>query len=315
MRSTIPSVPTAACSSAAPTARGRWRRSRLAPWSPRDTASVSTPRRTWCTSASATASTTSHQVTPTARRGARGGLRGRGACCTTRARLAVPATYFELTTAAALLLFARAGVEVAVLEVGLGGRHDATNVVDARHVAITSIALDHTAHLGHTVEAIAREKAGIIKPDTTVISGVRQPTAQAVLNEVAADQGARVLSAHEASDGRRGRPPGGHVGAGAHATRSVSIGAPGPRRPPSGRQRAGRRPPARGTRRLGPDRSHGRHPRRDSPRRRGPAVCRRSTVARPPGSYSMVPTTPQAPQRSPTGSMQRRAPPSRSCSP
>jgi dihydrofolate synthase / folylpolyglutamate synthase len=114
-------------------------------------------------------------------------------------RLAVSATYFELTTAAALLLFARAGVEVAVLEVGLGGRHDATNVVDARHVAITSIALDHTTHLGHTVEDIAREKAGIIKPDTTVISGVRQPTAQAVLNEVAADQGARVLSVHEAS--------------------------------------------------------------------------------------------------------------------
>lgn len=114
-------------------------------------------------------------------------------------RLAVSATYFELTTAAALLIFARAGVEVAVLEVGLGGRHDATNVVDAPHVAITSIALDHMVHLGTTVEAIALEKAGIIKPGATVISGVRQSASRAVLDEVAAAQGARVLCAFEAA--------------------------------------------------------------------------------------------------------------------
>ena len=70
-------------------------------------------------------------------------------------------TYFELMTAAALLHFSRAEIDVAVVEVGLGGRLDATNVVDPIATAITSIGLDHTEQLGGDVAAIAGEKAGI----------------------------------------------------------------------------------------------------------------------------------------------------------
>jgi len=72
-------------------------------------------------------------------------------------------TFFELTTGMAFLHFAESGIEVAVLEVGLGGRFDATNVVDPEACAITTIALDHQEHLGTTEEAIGFEKAGIIK--------------------------------------------------------------------------------------------------------------------------------------------------------
>ena len=81
-------------------------------------------------------------------------------------------TYFELTTAIGLLHFARRGVDAAVLEVGLGGRLDSTNVCVPRISVITSISYDHMKQLGHTLEAIAREKAGIIKPGVPVISGV-----------------------------------------------------------------------------------------------------------------------------------------------
>ena len=81
-------------------------------------------------------------------------------------------TYFELTTAIGLVHFARRGVDAAVLEVGLGGRLDSTNVCVPRISVITSISFDHMKQLGHTLEAIAREKAGIIKPGVPVISGV-----------------------------------------------------------------------------------------------------------------------------------------------
>jgi dihydrofolate synthase / folylpolyglutamate synthase len=73
-------------------------------------------------------------------------------------------TYFEIVTAMALCWFRESGCEAAVLETGLGGRLDATNVVAPRATAITSIALDHTAILGDTLEAILREKLGIVKP-------------------------------------------------------------------------------------------------------------------------------------------------------
>src|SRR5713101_4376009 len=81
-------------------------------------------------------------------------------------------TFFEVTTAVAFELFRRAGVEIAVCEVGLGGRLDATNVVSPDEVvvtAITSIALDHQVHLGSTLREIAFEKAGIIKPGVPVV--------------------------------------------------------------------------------------------------------------------------------------------------
>lgn len=108
-----------------------------------------------------------------------------------------PATYFELTTAAALVLFREAAVDVAVLEVGLGGRHDATNVVAAPYAAITSIAFDHMAQLGDTLAAIAREKAGVITERATVISGVTEEEPAAVIAHVCARQHARLLQSRD----------------------------------------------------------------------------------------------------------------------
>jgi dihydrofolate synthase/folylpolyglutamate synthase len=81
------------------------------------------------------------------------------------------ATFFEITTALACLLFARAGVEVAVMEVGLGGRFDATNALEPRLSVITGVALDHTEVLGETVAEIASEKAGILRPGRLALTG------------------------------------------------------------------------------------------------------------------------------------------------
>lgn len=99
-------------------------------------------------------------------------------------------TFFELTTAMALLHFAESGVDVAVLEVGLGGRFDATNVVDPEACAITTIALDHQEHLGTTEEAIGFEKAGIIKPGVPVVVGRIDGPAWDVIRQTAVDRGA-----------------------------------------------------------------------------------------------------------------------------
>ncbi len=83
----------------------------------------------------------------------------------------VEATFFEAVTALALAAFSRSGVDAAVVEVGLGGRLDATNVLDAGVAVITSIDLDHAAYLGSDLAGIAREKAGIIAPGATVVLG------------------------------------------------------------------------------------------------------------------------------------------------
>jgi dihydrofolate synthase/folylpolyglutamate synthase len=107
-------------------------------------------------------------------------------------------TFFECTTAMAFELFRRAAVDVAVLEVGLGGRLDATNVVTPIAAAITSIAFDHQAQLGDTLESIAREKAGVIKSGIPVICGPLPEGAEAVVRQVAADTGARVVRALDA---------------------------------------------------------------------------------------------------------------------
>lgn len=87
-----------------------------------------------------------------------------------------PLTFFEIITAAAMLYFARNQVDVAVLEVGLGGRLDSTNICEPAVSVITSISYDHMEQLGNTLEKIAAEKAGIIKPGVPVVSGV-EPTA------------------------------------------------------------------------------------------------------------------------------------------
>ena len=86
-----------------------------------------------------------------------------------------PPTEFEVLTAASLYYFARAGIDLLVCEVGLGGRLDATNVVDLGVDIITNIALDHTQHLGATLELIAAEKAGILKPGSLAITGAQPP--------------------------------------------------------------------------------------------------------------------------------------------
>ena len=96
------------------------------------------------------------------------------------------ATFFEFMTAMAFLQFQRQRVDIAIVEVGLGGRLDATNVVQPEITAITSIGLDHIAELGGTFELIAREKAGIIKPGRPVVIGRLPPAAERVVREVAA---------------------------------------------------------------------------------------------------------------------------------
>jgi dihydrofolate synthase/folylpolyglutamate synthase len=104
-------------------------------------------------------------------------------------------TFFEATTALALELFRRAGVDVAVIEVGLGGRLDSTNVITPVATAITSIAFDHEAYLGHTLGAIATEKAGIIKPQVPVVVGRVPEEAEMAIDAVAGDRGAAVVRA------------------------------------------------------------------------------------------------------------------------
>lgn len=107
------------------------------------------------------------------------------------------ATFFEFMTAMAFLQFKRRKVDVAVIETGMGGRLDATNVVQPAVSVITSISLDHCAELGSTVEQIAREKAGIIKPGRPVVIGHLSPAAERVIREVAVAQGAPVHAVRE----------------------------------------------------------------------------------------------------------------------
>ncbi len=99
-------------------------------------------------------------------------------------------TTFEIITALGFLYFARQGVDCAVIETGLGGRLDATNVISPDVTTITSISLDHVAILGDTIEAIAREKAGIIKPNTPMVSAPQMPEALSVIEAVCAEQNA-----------------------------------------------------------------------------------------------------------------------------
>jgi dihydrofolate synthase / folylpolyglutamate synthase len=103
----------------------------------------------------------------------------------------IPAlTTFEITTALGFLYFARQEVTAAVIEVGLGGRLDATNVVTPRVSVITSLSYDHMAVLGNTLTLIAGEKAGIIKPGIPVVSSPQQDEALAVLEKVSAERSA-----------------------------------------------------------------------------------------------------------------------------
>jgi dihydrofolate synthase/folylpolyglutamate synthase len=102
-------------------------------------------------------------------------------------------TYFECLTAMAFDVFARCAVDFAVFEVGMGGRLDSTNIITPEVAVITQIAFDHESFLGHSIEEIAREKAGIIKPGAWVVSAAEDPAARAVIARRCAEQDARLV--------------------------------------------------------------------------------------------------------------------------
>jgi dihydrofolate synthase/folylpolyglutamate synthase len=107
--------------------------------------------------------------------------------------LAAHPTYFECMTALAFDVFARAGVDFAVLEVGMGGRLDSTNIVTPEVAVITQVHFDHESFLGHSIAEIAAEKAGIIKPGVPVVSAANEPEAAEVIRERAAEVGAPLV--------------------------------------------------------------------------------------------------------------------------
>jgi dihydrofolate synthase/folylpolyglutamate synthase len=104
-------------------------------------------------------------------------------------------SFFEMMTAIAFSYFARQKVELAVLEVGMGGRLDATNVVEPRLSVITDISLDHQKYLGNTLEEIAREKMGIVRPGGVAIVLPQQPEANDVIGNTILEVGARAVNA------------------------------------------------------------------------------------------------------------------------
>ena len=105
-----------------------------------------------------------------------------------------PITFFEVTTAVAFLAFARIPADITLLEVGLGGRFDATNVVAHPKVTVlTSISMDHMQYLGDTLAAIAGEKAAIMKPGVPCVSVAQKPEALAVIEQYARAVGSRLL--------------------------------------------------------------------------------------------------------------------------
>ncbi len=101
---------------------------------------------------------------------------------------------FEISTALALLYFQREQVDIAVIEVGLGGRLDATNVITPQVAVITALYLEHTNILGNTIQAIAFEKAGIIKPGVPVVLSPQQPAARKVVAKIAVGRQAPLIS-------------------------------------------------------------------------------------------------------------------------
>ncbi|MBC8316579.1 MAG: bifunctional folylpolyglutamate synthase/dihydrofolate synthase [Desulfobulbaceae bacterium] len=102
-------------------------------------------------------------------------------------------TYFEFTTALALLWFEQQKVDLAVMEVGLGGRLDATNVISPLVSVITNVSMDHEFHLGNTLTEVATEKAGIIKSGVPVVSGAEKNESGEVIQRTCLERGARLL--------------------------------------------------------------------------------------------------------------------------
>jgi dihydrofolate synthase/folylpolyglutamate synthase len=106
-----------------------------------------------------------------------------------------PPTFFELVTAMALIYFAREKVDLAIIEAGLGGRLDATNIIRPRLTVITTLGLEHQEYLGDTLRRIAWEKGGIIKRGIPMVSGVTQPAAREVISRLCRERGAPLFLA------------------------------------------------------------------------------------------------------------------------
>lgn len=142
------------------------------------------------------------------------------------------ASFFEATTAIAFADFAARHVDIAVIEVGLGGRLDATNVVTPLVSAVTHVALDHTDYLGPTIEDVAREKAGIAKPAVPFVIGEPDPGIAALLETAARDAGALpvAMSPPARYTGRLGLG-GPHQRRNAAVAHAVLSALPGPWRP------------------------------------------------------------------------------------
>jgi dihydrofolate synthase/folylpolyglutamate synthase len=117
-----------------------------------------------------------------------------------------PLSFFETMVGMAFAAFADAPVDAAVIEVGMGGSWDATNVADAQVAVLTPISIDHTQYLGTTIAEIAREKVGIIKPGSTVVTAVQEPDAAAQIVQQAAEVGA-VVAREGIEFGVRSRVP------------------------------------------------------------------------------------------------------------
>jgi dihydrofolate synthase / folylpolyglutamate synthase len=111
-------------------------------------------------------------------------------------------SFFETLTALAFLYFAEQKIDIAILEVGLGGRLDATNIVDPILSVITDIALDHQEYLGNTIAEIAREKAGILRPNGTLITLPQHPQANQAIGEIAIALNVHAISATDYLPGR-----------------------------------------------------------------------------------------------------------------
>lgn len=109
-------------------------------------------------------------------------------------------TYFEFTTAIGLLWFAESDLDLVLLETGLGGRLDATNVVTPLVSVITNISMDHEAYLGNTIEEVAFEKAGIIKPGVPVVCGEDKPSCRQVISEMGRKHNAPIYYLKDAFD-------------------------------------------------------------------------------------------------------------------
>lgn len=108
-----------------------------------------------------------------------------------------PVTYFEALTAIGFFAFAREGVEIAVVEVGMGGKYDSTNVLDPLVSVFTNVSLDHQRYLGNTLEEIAAEKVAIARPGRVMITGVAEPVFGKVVRPALATMGAHALRLQE----------------------------------------------------------------------------------------------------------------------